>query len=279
MNSLQGKCTKFPKVISELGINGTCYLTSVSCLSPFAGGSLVHVGDEIHLVDEHGKVVHVTKNEAPEPSKPAPEKSGWIAYAYWNNNGPHPIKSFRSDWYLPPDPATNHGQLLYLFNGITPSDLSTILQPVLQWGVSPAGGGQFWGVASWYVTGTSAFHTKLARINRPHQFLRGIITLTGSGSGKYNYVCYFAGIPHTTLTLTGSPQLVWAANTLESYAVQTGTDYPRGSTTFFDIYLRTAHGVPSVTWTPISDAPDNIFTTVNRQGASNARVTVKYPTP
>ena len=40
---------------------------------------------------------------------------------------------------------------IFLFNGIQNS--TSIYQPVLQWGPSAAGGGNFWTVASWYVDG------------------------------------------------------------------------------------------------------------------------------
>ena len=32
-----------------------------------------------------------------------------------------------------------------------PADTSAVLQPVLQWGVSAAGGGNYWAIASWYL--------------------------------------------------------------------------------------------------------------------------------
>src|SRR5262249_32942849 len=61
--------------------------------------------------------------------------SGWITYASWTNNTGAPISLFSTTWVVPPAPATQSGQLIYLFNGIQNSGF--IYQPVLQWGSSP----------------------------------------------------------------------------------------------------------------------------------------------
>src|SRR5271154_5471 len=71
--------------------------------------------------------------EAPFPD------NGWIVDAEWANTGPNPISYFSTTWAVPPDPGAEDGQLIFLFNGVTPSDNSYILQPVLQWGVSNNG--------------------------------------------------------------------------------------------------------------------------------------------
>jgi len=60
-------------------------------------------------------------------------------------------------WTVPSNPSDN-GALIYLFNGIEPSNFSAILQPVLQYGSNGAFGGNYWVIASWYV-GNSGFHS------------------------------------------------------------------------------------------------------------------------
>ncbi len=75
--------------------------------------------------------------------------TGWIANTFWNNTTGSPISSFTTTWKVPPPPNSQSGQLLYLFNGVQTQVVSTnpsangihILQPVLRWGNSPAGGG------------------------------------------------------------------------------------------------------------------------------------------
>lgn len=63
--------------------------------------------------------------------------SGWITNAYWNTTGT-PVSSFATTWVVPPAPSVQSSQWFFLFNGIQNSEW--IIQPVLQCGVSSAGG-------------------------------------------------------------------------------------------------------------------------------------------
>ena len=74
------------------------------------------------------------------------------------------ISYFNTTWLVPPAPATYNGQLVYLYTGMKPADYGAILQPILQYGVSPAGGGAYWPVANWYVTETDAYYTSLVDV-------------------------------------------------------------------------------------------------------------------
>ena len=67
--------------------------------------------------------------------------SGWIVDAFWQNTTGNPVTSFKTTWRVPPAPTSDSGQTIFLFNGIDPANPSqAILQPVLQWGPSHAGG-------------------------------------------------------------------------------------------------------------------------------------------
>src|SRR5271170_5945542 len=124
---------------------------------PF-GGRVHHTDDEVQLIDKDGNILH----REPRPKSlevgahdpPKPMASGWITYANWYNNTGDPICSFDTTWTVPPAPTTNNGQTIFLFNSIEPGTYNAILQPVLQWGPSYAGGGAFWTVASWYLVGS-----------------------------------------------------------------------------------------------------------------------------
>jgi hypothetical protein len=163
-----------------------------------------------------------------------------------------------------------------LFNSIEPASGNAILQPVLQYGPSAAGGGGYWAIASWYLVGGQTYHTSPIQVS-VGKSLDGIITLTSTSGSSYNYVTSFSNVAGTTLTATGAAQLVWATETLESYSVTSSSDYPTGSTVFSAINLKTSSGTPSVTWGPVSDTADGLITTVNTQGATNAKITIKYP--
>jgi hypothetical protein len=111
--------------------------------------------------------------------------TGWIAYAHWLNTTGQPITNLRTIWKVPPAPTTQSGQIIFLFNGIDPTNPSDgILQPVLQWGISAAGGGPYWAVASWYVGGDGhAFHTTPIRVNTGDTVV-GVMKATGPGGQR-----------------------------------------------------------------------------------------------
>lgn len=240
------------------------------------GGRLAHVGKEIHLIDANDDVIH---RAHPGDSIPrVPQASGWITYASWyyNKTSP-PIKDFITTWTVPPNPATNHGQTLFLFNSIEPASFNAIIQPVLQWGPSYAGGGPHWSVASWYLVGSSTYVTSLTNVSVGAS-LEGVIDLTSYSGTSFNYRSYFAYIGNSLLTVTNAAELQWATETLESYGVTQNSDYPKGSTPFDSIYLwLNDNTYPSLSWSTVNDVTDGLSTTVEKNGPYNGEVTVHYP--
>jgi len=190
----------------------------------------------------------------PALQKLAPAKlpalgSGWITYAYWNNGTGKPLTSFKTSWRVPPGPFTQHGQTIFLFNGIQNS--SMIYQPVLQWGPSAAGGGNYWAVASWYADGQGgqAFHTGLTQVG-VDQILIGVMTETGKTGNNFNYNCVFQGIPNSSLPIQNVQELTWCAETLECYGITVCADYPAaGRTKMTAIEVVTTGGHPALNWT------------------------------
>jgi hypothetical protein len=184
--------------------------------------------------------------------------SGWIAYAYWNNGTGTPVSSLRTTWQVPPAPATEAKQTVFLFNGIQNYGANYgILQPVLQWGPSAAGGGSYWSVASWYVTSSGqAFHTPLVRVN-PGDTLVGVLTLTNQSGTSFNYDCAFQGIAGTALPLQNIAELVWCTETLEAYQINQCSDYPdTAMTALRAISIQTGNSLPPLTWTPVNRVTD-----------------------
>lgn len=174
--------------------------------------------------------------------------SGWITYASWTNNTGTPLSLFSTRWIVPPEPATKSGQTIFLFNGIQNSTM--IYQPVLQWGPSAAGGGNYWSVASWYVDGQGgqAFHSNLVRVN-PGDVLVGVMTLTGQSPQGFSYNCQFQGIANTSLQIQNVQQLTWCIETLECYGITKCSDYPNtDKTAMASINLQTGSSHPNVNW-------------------------------
>lgn len=169
---------------------------------------------------------------------PAPITDGWIVNSGWTNASGNPISYFKTSWTVPPEPATDHGQIVYLFNGIQNSGF--ILQPVLQWGSSPAGGGNNWSITNWYVDGQDgvALHGTLVQVN-PGDVVEGIMTLTGQTGTDFDYLSSFTGHSTADLTIMNIDELTWANETLECYDFKEFTDYPDAPlTAFHDIEIR-----------------------------------------
>jgi len=171
----------------------------------------------------------------PGPAVPTQDLAGlgggWVTWATWVNATGSTISSFATTWKVPPPPTTQSGQLIYLFNALEDGTGSVILQPVLQWGVSGAGGGNFWGVASWYVDSNHhAFCTPVTPVNVGDN-LTGMITVAIQADASLNYTSQFAGIPGSALIAQGLAELVVATETLEVYGLTMSSDYPNAPMT------------------------------------------------
>lgn len=193
---------------------------------------------------------------APAPAKVPAFGSGWITYASWTNNTGTPVSLFSTRWVVPPAPSTQSGQLIFLFNGIQNSTM--IYQPVLQWGVSAAGGGNYWSVASWYVDGQGgpAFHSSLVRVN-PGDVLIGVMTLTSQSAQGFSYNCQFQGIANTGFPVQNIQELTWCIETLECYGITKCSDYPATSKTeMYAIDMQTGSTHPVMVWSPSNSVTD-----------------------
>ncbi|KAF8310687.1 hypothetical protein DL93DRAFT_1583167 [Clavulina sp. PMI_390] len=242
------------------------------------GGHVLHAGSAVHVVDASNNIVDVRRLSTTNTSLPA-NQTGWVAYGSWLNTLGHPITNFETTWTVPPVPASQVGQTLFLFNSIEPWSFDSILQPVLQYGGSAAGGGAYWSVASWYGANNTYFHTTPVEV-APGTVLKGVMQLTNhtlGDVGNYTYQAYFEGIPGTTMIAKNAEELKWATETLEVYGINSTSDFPEGSTVFSNINLRTTRGHPEgIEWSTVSSTEDGTITTVNVQGSRNATITIEY---
>ena len=250
------------------------------------GGWIEHVGDEVHLFDADGKVIHIAQNDGSKVRKrPTPATSsgetfadGWVAQVSWCNTGKSPISSFTTTWTVPPIPKTYHGQTIIFFNGLMPRRENTVLQPCLQYGPSKEGGSSFWGLVSCYVTNHQNYYSEPFIQTFPGTVVTGRITLNhGQVGSKFHYSCSFDGLPDTTLNIRSSEQFVWAVEALESFSIRAITDYPPVPTVYSNINLQTTSGTPAVTWdNTYDDEYEGITAIINKQGAVDAEVTISY---
>ncbi len=157
--------------------------------------------------------------------------SGWITNSLFTNTTAQPFSFFSTVWTVPPGPATQSGQTIFLFNALIDSAQNDILQPVLQWGPSQAGGGNSWVVACWYIDSSgNAFYHDPVPVNEGDTLV-GVMSLTGQSGGAFNYNCFFQGIDNTELVINNISELVVATETLECYGIQQCSDYPNTSFT------------------------------------------------
>jgi hypothetical protein len=207
--------------------------------------------------------------------KPLPD-TGWQTDANWYNSG-DTVTSFTTAWKVPPAPSNYDGQTLFQFNAIEPASFEAILQPVLQYGVSADGGGEYWAVASWYVTGSQAFASKLTEV-KTGKSLTGVIKLISEKNSLAKYSCEFTGIAKSKFTIKNIPPLVWLTETLEVYNVDVCADYP--NTAFSEmskIDVKIKNKTAPATWS-ISDGETGcgVQTTVVTQGGKDGAVDIYY---
>lgn len=198
---------------------------------------------------------------------------GWIENAQWRNAGADPIIYFSTTWVVPPQPSANDNQTIFLFNAMQPDSAAHILQPVLQWGKSYAGGGNYWSITNWYADGqggASVVGPSLIQVE-PGTVLQGIMNCTGqtqTASGvEYNYQSSFVGYPAADVVQTDAPELTWAFETLECYGANFNlpltqcSDYPNTPfTAMYNIEIRTGNPGSNGTQASINWFAVNSFT-------------------
>jgi len=233
------------------------------CVHAVPNGAMVEVADDGHITGDvtlNGALVAhygacpekpvITRPSARTESEPVPAGNGWVVASEWGLplSASDNIDLMSGTWTVPQYPL-NNGALIYIFNGIEPQGGAWILQPVLQYGTSPAGGGNYWGIASWLVGGDEyAFHSPLETVY-PGDSIFGYTKMTAiSGStpywtveatdetrGPYSWIkTHYVSGQHWT----------WAyAAVLEAYNVTSCLQFPaNGKVTFNDATVD--HGFP-----------------------------------
>lgn len=211
-----------------------------------------------------------------------PGDDGWVTDAVWSSSPGSPINYFSTNWVVPDPPInTINNPVIFIFNALSQvQGGGDIMQPVLQWGGSATGGGNYWGIANWYGWSSNqyfAFTNLITVTSGTH--LQGIITSTGTKSdGSYNYTVGFSGYTNLlsisegsshsgtigttpgTVTFPYISQELWAFETLETYngvnynsgnGAASSTDYPgQLNVPMTNIKLLTNSTPASLNWTP-----------------------------
>lgn len=264
------------------------------------GGRVHHTDDEVQLIAANGTILHsapLTKrpttihmppldiSAAADPIQRRNLQSGYVAYSYWKNPSAANLNTFSTTWTVPPVPRQQDGELIYLFNALVPSsDFTAILQPVLQFGVSPAGGANFWAVASWYLVGAQTYYTPIWDVDSG-QSVTGVMSLkntTTNGTQKtYSYTSQFTGIDYSVMTITTTNLMDYCYEALEIYTATSSQDMPQGSTTMSKIIITNkdgSHPQTALNWTTVADTNEGFKMTVMSNSGSNGAVQISYPT-
>jgi len=225
------------------------------CIHPFPVDPVISmVNDDVGGVVLKG-ADGSTHNYPPCPKSPkALHGAAWRAWTQYENSGI--LTSHYGEWAVPPAPKSNDGQILYFWNGVEPDDNSAVLQPVLQWGSTPAGGGSYWAAASWYVSSERAFFSKIIKLStgdtvKGNNVLNAnkswTVTATSAKTGKSTFFSY----------QPPSADYTYAYQVLEAYSVSNcKTDYPVPNKIVFNNIKTSVANKPVVpTWQPMTQTP------------------------
>lgn len=210
-------------------------------------------------------------------------KDGWVTFAdcqiYVANPNP---TYFSTRWIVPSPPTKYSNQILYLFNALVGSDSAAthIVQPVLQWGNSPAGGGNYWAICNWYVSSnTQYFYDSLIKVS-PGTNLEGVIKLTSESNKLYNYNSSFTGY-HSGLQVNNVPQLETPYVALEAFYVNGCDEFPSDEKIkMYNIQIMIDSIYPPLLWYTYNTSNDcGQFTKIVSKSSNNGQIDIHFHTP
>jgi len=203
------------------------------------------------------------------------DPNGWAAYTLWLTTTP--MDWFGGYWTIPSNPVQAGLQTLFLFTGFQNAYASnaraaaSIIQPVLQWGSSAAGGSKYWAISSWFVGGSHATFSELKGPLNSGDIIIGNMTLASSGLWTITTTDATMGIT-TTLSVATAESEIDAFVTLEVYGISTCSDYPNGVDTFTQLYLEANGQHVTPVWSTQTEPGCEEAVTVN----SPSSVTIQF---
>jgi hypothetical protein len=239
--------------VAEVGANDVVTATDTPpCPAPSAGDDAGTGDDAGNVGDDAGD-----DGEAGDDggaSVPSFRVNGWVEYADWT--AARTPGRLATTWHVPDVPANDVGQTLFYFPSYEPSSGNAIVQPVLQYGVSAAGGGSYWAIASWWVgPNGAARHSSLLQVN-PGDTIRGTMTTSqcdDAGGCKFLIVTRDETIDNARqLTVVESIPYTWTqAAVFEVYRVTDCSQLPANGVRFGSFVFTDQDGSPlGAAWKP-----------------------------
>lgn len=208
-------------------------------------------------------------NQQSNGSLPANGWQTWTVYQHPNNST---FTTFNG-YFSVPDAPTNwgfaKGSIVYIFTGlqnsnwIPKSGLPTgapeefeIIQPVLQYGGgSYNGGGEYWGIASWYVTvDAGAFYSTELTVN-PGDNIYGVMEEVGPITWRIDSITPSGQNSSLTISRQRLINNPWAYCTLEVYNIQDCSWLPPANSlsSFTEMILLDPNGPVTPTWEVLTE--------------------------
>ena len=207
-------------------------------------GSILRKSGVLEAVEPCGFADPMNRDAASAPSRDA-GVAGWQEWAQWNS--PADLGEMQVLFHVPAAPSYYTGQTIFLFpafEGYSATGIN-IIQPVLQYGGSKAGGGKYWSIASW-IGGAAWGNNYYTSADVPvatGNVIEGIIygdpyNCTSAGC---NWSVSAAAIPYGKTTALGLHTTIgWRyamGGVLETYGVNYCNQYPATYDNFYDIYV------------------------------------------
>jgi len=182
------------------------------------------------------------RNLGEKKRQSAPD-DGWQVWTAYNNVNNASFDSFLGYFNVPTAPQNFWGGILYFFTGLqndnwipgpqfppSPPPGFDIIQPVLQYGGdSEDGGGNYWGLASWYVTlDSDVLYSTLNQLNDGDSIFGNMTRLQSDSTGLTWFIGGTADGQTTSITVT-YPRLIlqpWAYTTMELYSISDCSNLP-----------------------------------------------------
>ncbi len=205
---------------------------------------------------EDGEVETQAVELEPLPPTDSQPQPGWIGWAGWTNDSGRAWTELTGSFTVPDAPSRATGQTVFLFFGFQKGqdDPSELFQPVLQWGPSAAGGGEWWGLSCWYLKDGMIVFSGLERVEPGD---RVDVSMRRHDLGpriRWTARAEVAAVDVTTeLHVLHDLDLAWCYAALEAY----GPDgmacdmYPAAAgTRFDDLRIAAEEDVLTPAWTP-----------------------------
>lgn len=205
----------------------------------------------IQIVGLEDGTIHSEVPAIPRTVTP-PAGESWSVYAEWENTTGTPLSRFSTTLQVPPPPAkADADATIFLYSGIqTGAAECNVLQPVLQWGESAAGGGSYWSLVSWYVTvDGNAFHTRPQPVEAGKPLV-GLIEMVMQARDIFSYQCEFKDQAVTRLPVYNVVELRLCSESLEVHNIEECANLPGTAITLLqEIKIEALSTFPAVAWT------------------------------